>query len=211
MSSGCEIKKPRKQKGGMVSSPAAFSQGAPWNVESALPGMDSGVADAGNFYKVNPHAGAIPDPTSSTNSQFGSCVGGRRRKRRSTKKVRKTQRVKSKTMRGRKNMKSKKMKRGKKSSRKARTQRKGRKGRKMHKRRTMRGGSRDHILQGPVNAYRDVLFGAGDIVNQWSGKSSQLSPAPTEQAPVPNEQVMLGEIPDVNTIRVTAGQAVAEM
>ena len=53
MSSGCEIKKPRKQKGGMVSSPAAFPQGAPWNVETALPGMDGNVADAGNFYKVN--------------------------------------------------------------------------------------------------------------------------------------------------------------
>lgn len=204
MSSGCKVKKARKQKGGMISSSAAFPQGAPWNVETALPGMDSGLADAGNFYKVNPVAGALPDPESSTNSQCGPCVGGRRRKRRSTKKVHKTQKMKSKTMRRRKNKKSKKMKRGKKS-RKARTQRK------MHKRRTMRGGSRDRILQGPVNAYRDVLFGAGDLVNQWSGKSSQLSPAPTEQAPVPNEQVMLGEMPDVNTIRATAGQAVAEI
>ena len=208
MGCGCEIKKPRKQKGGMVSSPAAFPQGAPWNVETALPGMDGGVADAGNFYKVNPVGGALPDPVSSTNSQCGPCTGGRRKKRRSTKKVRKTRRVKRKTMRRRKNKKSKKMKKGKKS-RKARTHRKGRR---VHRRRTMRGGSsRDLVLQGPVNAYRDVLFGAGDLVNQWSGKPSQLSPAPTDQAPVPNGQVMLGEMPDVNSIHAAAGQAVSQI
>lgn len=207
MGSSCEIKKSRKQKGGMVSSPAAFPQGAPWNVESALPGMNSSLADVGNFYKVNPVAGALPDPARSTNSQCGPCSGGRRRKRRSTKRVRKSRKMKCKTMRQRKNKKSMKMKTGKKS-RKVHTQRKGQK---MYRRKTIRGGSRDLMLQGPVNTYRDVLFGAGDIVNQWSGKSSQLSPASTEQAPVPNAQVMLGEIPDVNTIRATAGQAVAEM
>lgn len=207
MRSGCEIKKLKKQKGGMISSPAAFPQGAPLNMETALPGMNSSVADAGNFYKVNPVAGALPDPVSSTNSQCGPCAGGRRRKRRSTKKVRKTRRMKHKTMLKRKNKKSMKMKKGKKS-RKVHTQRKKHK---MHRRKTMRGGSRDRILQGPVNLYRDVLFGAGDLVNQWSGKPSQLSPAPTEQAPVPNEQVILGKIPRVNLIKAAAGQAVAQI
>ena len=207
MRSGCEIKKTRKQKGGMVSSPAAFPQGAPWNVESALPGMDNSVADVGNFYKVNPVAGALPDPVRSTNSQCRPCSGGRRRKRRSTKRVRKTRKMKCKTMRQRKNKKSMKMKTGKKS-RKVNTQRKRQK---MYRRKTIRGGSRDLMLQGPVNAYRDILFGAGDLVNQWSGKPSQLSPAPTEQAPVPNEQVMLGKMPRVNAIHAAAGQAVAEM
>lgn len=204
---GCEIKKTRKQKGGMISSPAAFPQGAPWNVETALTGMNGDVADVGNFYKVNPVAGALPDPASSTNSQCGPCTGGRRKKRRSTKRVRKTRRMKHKTMHQRKNKKSMKMKRCKKS-RKVHTKRKGNK---MHRRKTMRGGSRDRILQGPVNAYRDVLFGAGDLVNQWSGKPSQLSPAPTVQAPVPNSEVMLGKMPGVNLIKATAGQAVSQI
>lgn len=205
MGCGCEIKKkPRKQKGGMVSSPAAFPQGAPWNVETSLPGMDGGVADAGNFYKVNPDAGALPDPVSSTNPQSGSYAGGRRRKRRSTKKVCKSRRVKRKTLRRSKNKKSNKMKK----SRKVRTHRKEEK---KHRRRTMRGGSRDRVLQGPVNAYRDVLFGTGDLVNQWSGKPGQMSPVPTDQAPVLNEQVMLGKMPDVNSIHTSAGQAVAQI
>ena len=202
MGCGCENKKPRKQRGGMVSSPAAFPQGAPWNVETALPGMDGGVADAGNFYKVNPDAGALPDPVSSNNTQCGPCSGGRRRKRRGTKKARKSRRGKRKTIRRRKSKKSRKPKKS----------RKARKGRKVHRRKTMRGGSsRDHILQGPINAYRGVLFGAGDLVNQWSGKSGQLSPAPTDQAPVPNSDVMLGEMPDVNSIHAAAGQAVANI
>ena len=43
-----------------------FPQGTPWNVETALPGMNGSVADAGNF-KFNPNGGALPDPVSSTN------------------------------------------------------------------------------------------------------------------------------------------------
>ena len=81
----------------------------------------------------------------------------------------------------------------------------------MNRRRTLRGGSRDRVLQNPVNAYRDVLFGAGDLVNQWSGKPSQMSPSPTDQAPVPNGQVMLDEMSHVNSIRTAAGQAVAQI
>ena len=69
MSCGCKSDKHKRQKGGMVSSPAAFPQGSPWNVETALPGMNGSVADAGNFYKVNPDGGALPDPVSSTNIQ----------------------------------------------------------------------------------------------------------------------------------------------
>lgn len=208
MNCGCENKKPHgKQKGGMVASPAAFPQGAPWNVETALPGIDGALSDAGNFYKVNPDAGAVPDPVSSTNSQCGPCSGGRRRKIRSTKKARKSRIMKRKTMRRHKNRKSKNMKKAKKS-RKARAHRKGRK---MNRRRTLRGGSRDRVLQNPVNAYRDVLFGAGDLVNQWSGKPSQMSPSPTDQAPVPNGQVMLDEMSHVNSIRTAAGQAVAQI
>lgn len=196
MDYGCKNMKPRKQRGGMVSSPSAFPQGAPWNVETALPGMDGGVADVGNFYRVNPEAGALPDPVSSNNTHCGLCSGGRRHKRRGTKKARKSRRGKRKTLRRRKSKKP----------------RKARKGRKIHRRKTMRGGStRDHILQEPINAYRGALFGAGDLVNQWSGKAGQLSPAPTDQAPVPNGDVILGEMPDVNAIHAAAGQAVANI
>ena len=62
-----------------------------------------------------------------------------------------------------------------------------------------------------VNAYRGMVFGAGDLVNQWAGKPSQLSPAPTDQAPVPSGNVILGEMPDVNAIHETASQIVASI
>ena len=211
MGCGCESNKPRKQKGGMVSSPAAFPQGAPWNVETALPGMNGSVADAGNFFKFNPNGGALPDPVSSTNIQGSGCSGGaKRRKRRVTKKGRKGKRGKGKA-KTRRNRKSKMHKKKGRKSKKVRRTRKARKGRKNNRRKTLRGGSRDRILQGPVNAYRGMVYGAGDLVNQWSGKPSQLSPAPTDQAPVPSGNVILGEMPDVNAIHAAAGQAVASI
>jgi hypothetical protein len=212
MGCGCESNKPKKQRGGMVASPAAFPQGEPWNVETALPGMNGGVANAGNFYKVNPQGGALPDPVSSTNIQgSGASVGGKKRKRRVTKKARKSRKGKGKTRRHRKSKAHKKKARKGKKSRKTRKGRKGRKGRKSYRRKTMRAGGRDTIFQGPVNTYRGMLYGAGDLVNQWSGKPSQLSPAPTDQAPVPSGNVILGEMPDVNAIHVAAGQAVASI
>lgn len=209
MAIGCSSNKTRKQRGGMVSSPAAFPQGAPWNVETALPGINGNVSDVGNFYKVNQQAGALPDPVSSNNSQCGPCSGGRKRKRRTTrkaKKARKSRKGKSKTKRARKS-KTNKKKKGK----KAKKVRKTRKGRKVSKRKTIKGGGRDTIFQGPVNTWRGTLFGAGDLVNQWSGKPSQLSPAPTDQAPVPDGNVILGEMPDVNAIHIAAGQAVSRI
>ena len=213
MGCGCESNKPKKQRGGMVASPAAFPQGDPWNVDTALPGMNGGVADAGNFYKVNPQGGALPDPVSSTNIQgSGSCGGGKRRKRRVTRKARKSRKGKGKgKSKTRRHRKSKAHKKKGRKAKKARKTRKGRKGRKSYRRRTMRAGGRDTIFQGPVNAYRGMLYGAGDLVNQWSGKPSQLSPAPTDQAPVPNGNVILGEMPDVNAIHIAAGQAVASI
>lgn len=211
MGYGCNSNKPKKQKGGMVSSPAAFPQGSPWNVDTALPGMNGGVADAGNFYKVNPEGGALPDPVSSTNIQgSGSCGGGKKRKRRVTRKARKSRRGKRKT-KTRRHRKSKAHKKKGHKSKKSRRTRKGRKGRKANRRKTMKGGYRDSIFQGPINAYRGMLYGAGDLVNQWSGKPSQLSPAPTDQAPVPDGNVVLGEMPDVNAIHMAAGQAVASI
>ena len=189
MGCGCENDTTIKQNGGMVSSPAAFPQGNSWNVETALPGMDGGVAGAGNFYKVNPEAGELPDPISSNNTQGGG-------RRRNSKKSRKPQ----------------KSRRGKRKSKKSRKPHKSRKARKVRRRKTMKGGSsRDYIFQGLINGYRGALFGAGDLVNQWSGKSGQLSPAPTVQSPVPNGDVMIGEMPDVNSINAAAGQAVANI
>ena len=175
MGCGCEN---NNLIGGMVSSPAAFPQGTSWNVETALPGMDGSVADTGNFYKVNPDAGELPDPVSSNNIQGG----GRRRK-------------------------SKKSRRGKRKSKKSR---KSCKDRNVRRRKTMKGGSsRDHIFQGLINGYRGAMFGAGDLVNDWSGKSGQLSPAPTDQSPVPNGDFIGGEMPDVNSINAAARQSVA--
>lgn len=76
----------------------------------------------------------------------------------------------------------------------------------------MRGGSsRDNIFQGFINGYRGAIFEAGDLVNQWSGKTGQLSPAPTDQAPVPNADVIVGEMPDVYSIKNAAGQSVASI
>ena len=158
MGYGCNSNKPKKQKGGMVSSPAAFPQGSPWNVDTALPGMNGGVADAGNFYKVNPEGGALPDPVSSTNIQgSGSCGGGKKRKRRVTRKARKSRRGKRKT-KTRRHRKSKAHKKKGHKSKKSRRTRKGRKGRKANRRKTMKGGYRDSIFQGPINAYRGMVW-----------------------------------------------------
>ena len=193
MGCGCEN---NNLIGGMVSSPAAFPQGTSWNVETALPGMDGSVADTGNFYKVNPEAGELPDPVSSNNTQGG----GRRRKSK-------------KSRRGKR--KSKKSRRGKRKSKKSRKPKKSRKSckdRNVRRRKTMKGGSsRDHIFQGLINGYRGAMFGAGDLVNDWSGKSGQLSPSPTDQSPVPNGDVIVGEMPDVNSINATARQSVASI
>jgi hypothetical protein len=186
MGCGCENNKSSNLIGGMVSSPAAFPQGASWNVETALPGMDGNVADAGNFYKVNPESGELPDPVSSNNTQRGG--------------------------RHRKSKKSRRRKRKSKKSRQPKSSRKACKGRKVRRRKTMKGGSsRDNIFQGLINGYRGTMFRAGDLVNQWSGKSGQLSPAPTDQAPVPNGNVMIGEMPDVNSINSAADQAVTNI
>lgn len=75
-----------------------------------------------------------------------------------------------------------------------------------------RGGARDTLMpQSLVNLGRQITFGAGDLINSWSGKQPMLSPAPTEQPIANSPKLILPKLPDVPTIHAAAGQSVADI
>ena len=108
--------------------------------------------------------------------------------------------------------KSRKYRRGKKSRGKKSRGKKNR-----TRRRRMKGGAgifddRNRLFQPATNLYRNSLFGAAEMVNQWAGKPAPLNPAPTVQDRLnPMGDVSLGKIPDVPGIHQAAGQAVANI
>jgi len=76
-----------KQRGGMVSSPAAYPQGNAWETDGNLPGEGYNTSQTGNFFTFNPNGGALPDPIDTDN--FYYLKGGSRKlkkHKRSTKK-----------------------------------------------------------------------------------------------------------------------------
>lgn len=82
---------------------------------------------------------------------------------------------------------------------------------KTHKRR-LRGGSRTTLMpQSLVNLGRQITFGAGDLINSWSGKQPILSPAPTVQPIANTPELILPRLPDVPSIHAAAGQTVADI
>lgn len=88
--------------------------------------------------------------------------------------------------------------------------------RRRHKRKTnkryLRGGSRDTLMpQSLVNLGRQITFGAGDLINSWSGKQPMLSPAPTVQPIANTPELILPRLPDVPNIHASAGQTVSNI
>jgi hypothetical protein len=76
----------------------------------------------------------------------------------------------------------------------------------------LRGGSRDTLMpQSLVNLGRQLTFGAGDLINSWSGKQPLLSPAPTQQPIANAPELILPKLPDVPSIHAAAGQSVADI
>ena len=126
---------------------------------------------------------------------------------------------KRKGRKGKKSRRRTKKRKGKKSrrrtkGRKGKSRRHGRKARRTKRR--MRGGGffddRSRVFQPATNAFRQGIFGAGDLVNQWRGKKAPFNPAPTVQDRLtPMDNVVLPSIPDIPGIHAAAGQAVANI
>ncbi len=227
--SSCNVKTPQMHGGSKsVITPAAYPQGAGWSDPNDLPGSNGrNVSQGGNHFSLNNNGGALPDPVDTHNpmQNGGACgceavpVGGKRKKRNT--KGRKTRR-RTKGRKGKKSRrrtKGKKGRKGKKSRRrtKGKKGRKGKKSRRRTRRRMMRGGTslfddRGRLFQPATNLFRNTLFGAGDMVNQWAGKPAPFNPAPTSQDRLtPMGDVTLPNIPDVPGIHQAAGQAVANI
>tara|TARA_B100000902_G_scaffold122315_1_gene122357 strand:+ start:459 stop:1175 length:717 start_codon:yes stop_codon:yes gene_type:complete len=231
----------REMHGGSTSviTPAAYPQGAGWSDPDNLPGSGGrNVSGAGNHFSLNKSAGALPDPVDTSNPMQnggGDCActalsGGKKRKKSAKKRPTKrlvsvckkkcTRKCYAGGKKKRKGRKSKKRNR-KTKSRKARRGKKSRgkkgKGKKNRtRRRRMKGGGlfddRNRLFQPATNIYRNSLFGAGEMVNQWAGKPAPFNPAPTVQGRLnPMGDVSLGKIPDVPAIHQAAGQAVANI
>lgn len=170
-----------KQTGGMVSSPAAFQQGRPWSMPYNLPGEGANVSEVGNFFAFNTNGGALPDPIDTDNFYIAQTKIGGGRKR--SRKKNKLKRKKTK-----KHIQRKKT-----------------------KKRKYRGGSRDRLFQNIVNGSRNAIFGAGDLVNQWQGKTGQLSPSPTVQNLDMSDIILINEPPDLQNIQQAAGETVSNI
>lgn len=161
------------QRGGMVSSPAAYPQGNAWETPN-------NTSAPGNFFAFNTNVGALPDPIDTDNFYTAQTkIGGRKRSRKKNKLKRK---------KTKKRMQSKK-----------------------RKSRKYRGGSRDRIFQNIVNGSRNAIFGAGDFVNQWQGKTGPLSPSPTVQNLDVSDVILLNEPPDLQKIQQAAGETVSNI
>ena len=212
--------------GGSVSviTPAAYPQGEGWSEPNNLPGSNGrNASEVGNHFSLNNDAGALPDPQNTDPQVGGGCgcevpVGGKKRRRRSPKKKGKKRKTRRRT-KGRKGKKSRRRRKtkGRKTARKGRKSRVRRKKYRRTKRKMMRGGmslfdDRGRLFQPATNLFRNSLFGAGEMVNQWQGKSAPLNPAPTVQDRLtPMDNVVLPNIPDVPGIHQAAGQAVANI
>lgn len=160
------------QRGGMVSSPAAYPQGNAWETpnNTSAPGI---------FFAFNTNGGALPDPIDTDNFYTAQTkIGGRKRSRK-----RKLKRKKTK-----KRMQSKK-----------------------RQSRKYSGGSRDRLFQNIVNGSRNAFFGAGDLVNQWQGKTGPLAPSPTVQNLDVSDVILVNEPPDLQKIQQAAGETVSNI
>lgn len=178
----------------------AFVGGNP----ESWPGVDGNASDHGNFLPYN--SDKVVDPPVSTPNEMQSGGKKRRTRKRHHKKAKKTK----KSRRARKSMSKRRKSRGNKRSgkRKSRGKKRGRRST-----RKMRGGSSRDLIGMPLrNAYRNVVFGAGELVNNWNGR-----PTPMSADPNPSNQPLDGgahferSYVDLNTIGSSADKAVANM
>lgn len=191
--------------------PAGGSVGTPFDGGNpdTWPGVDGNASNNGNFLPYN--SDNVVDPPVSA----GNLNGGKKRltRKRHHKKVKKAK----KSTRGRKSMSKRRKSRGKKRSgkRKHIGKRKSRGKKRSGKRTTkkMRGGSSRDLLGMPLrNAYRNAMFGAGELVNNWNG-----IPTPISSDPNPSNQPLDGNTPfersyvDLNAIGSSADKAVSNM
>ena len=191
--------------------PASGSVGKPFeggNPDS-WPGVDGNASKNGNFLPYNSDK-VVGTPISTSNQ-----IGGK--KRRTRKRHHKKAKKAKKSRRGRKSMSKRRKSRGKKRSgkRKHVGKRKSRGKKRSGKRTTkkMRGGSSRDLVGMPLrNAYRNAMFGAGELVNNWNGR-----PTPISSDPNPSNQPLDGNTPfersyvDLNAIGSSADNAVANM
>lgn len=172
----------RRKRGGVSFSPASYPVGSSWQPNNV--GSWAGVLK-GVSDTGNHFAfkGGIVESHPESTPNIESYGGGRRRSRHS-----------------RKNKKTSRNKRSKHS----------RKNNSRHK--ILRGGSRNTLMpQSLVNLGRSVVFGAGELVNSWSGKQAPLSPSPTVQPIANNPRLVLSKLPNVPEIHRSAGQTVSDI
>jgi len=60
------------------------------------------------------------------------------------------------------------------------------------------------MFQPLVNGGREIIFGAGDLVNQWQGETSELSPSPTVQNLNVSDVLLINDPPDLSRIQQSA-------
>jgi len=188
--------------GGPVGKP--FEGGNP----DSWPGVSGDASDHGNFLPYN--SDKVVDPPLSARIINGG------KKRRTRKRHHKKAKKAKKSRRGRKSMSKRRKSRGKKRSgkrkhvgkRKSRGKKRGRRAT-----RKMRGGSSRDLIGMPIrNTYRNMIFGAGELVNNWNGR-----PTPISSDPNPSNQPLGGSAPfersyvDLNAIGSSADKAVANM
>ena len=84
----------KKQKGGFISSPAAYPQGQSWGTPpQKWPGVMGNTSAHGNYYSYNNNVEQWPDSTS--NTSCGPCTNGGRRNKRKNKKTNRLRKSKS--------------------------------------------------------------------------------------------------------------------
>ena len=173
------------------------------------PGVDGNASDHGNFFPYNTNV--EPRPVSTPNVMQSGGKKHRTRKRH-VKKAKKA----NKSRHGRKSVSKIHKSTSKKQSGKRKYVGKRKSNVNKHTRRAarkIRGGStRNYIAQPIRNAYRNVVFGAGELVNNWSGKSTPISsdPNPSNQ-PLDSVGSFERSNLDLNTLGSSADNTVANM
>jgi hypothetical protein len=172
------------------------------------PGVSGNASDQGNFFPYN--SDKVVDPPMQSNS----LIGGKKRRthKRNYKKSKKAKKSTRKSLSKRSKSKSKRQSSKRKyiGKRKSHGKKRGRRAtKKMH------GGSSRDLIGMPVrNAYRNIIFGAGELVNNWNGKPTPISsdPSPLNQPLSSGTHLERSNVDvDLNAIGTSADNAVANM
>jgi hypothetical protein len=168
------------------------------------PGVNGNASEHGNFFPYN--SDKVVDPPMQSNS----LIGGKKRRthKRDYKKSKKTKKSRRKSLSKRSKRQSNKRKYT--GKRKSRGKKRGRRATKK-----MRGGSSRDLIGMPVrNTYRNIVFGAGELVNNWNGKPTPISsdPNPLNQPLSSGTHLERSNVDvDLNAIGTSADNAVANM